>query len=178
MKPAKVKQEANSGLAQAIISQHHKLAVIRYAETCSAVSVTELAQQLGLGQDEKAAQFISALVQERLLKAEIDAPTGDKPAVVRFIQENGTLDVLAEERLRIELLAQAARIKVLDSHVAEAIHRLALTKEYAEHVRKVRTAKQEQKDTGTDDTGDVMDISAIAPMELGSDDESEMIDVQ
>ena len=173
-----MKQEANSGLAQAIISQHHKLAVIRYAETCSAVSITELARQLGLGQDDKAAQFISSLVQEELLKAEIEAPIGDKPAVVRFIQENETLDVLAEERLRIELLAQAAKIKVLDSHVAEANHRLALTKEYAEHVRKVRVAKQEQKDAGTDDTGEVMDISAIAPMELGSDDESEMIDVQ
>jgi len=80
LKSAKVKQEANSGLAQAIISQHHKLAVIRYAETCSAVSITELARQLGLGQDDKAAQFISSLVQEELLKAEIEAPIGDKPA--------------------------------------------------------------------------------------------------
>lgn len=171
-------QEGNYGLAQAVDAHHHKLAIIRYADSCSAVSITVLAAYLGLGQDEKATHFINSMVQEGLLKAEIEAPIGNQPSIVRFIQENGALDVLAEEQLRVELLAQAARIKVLDSHVAEADHRLALTKEYAEHVRKVRAAKQEQKETGVDDTGDVMDISAIAPMDLGSDDESEMIDVQ
>jgi COP9 signalosome complex subunit 3 len=177
MNSAKVTQEANAGLAQAVIAHHHKLAIIRFANTCSAVSIRELATKSGLGQDDKAAQFINSMVQDGLFKAEIDAPVGDKPSVVRFIQSNGTLDVAEEKQLKVELLAQAARIKVLDSHVAEADHRLALTKEYAEHVRKVRAAKQEQKDAGVDDSGDVMDISAIAPMELGSEDESEMIDV-
>ena len=178
MNSVDVMQEANYGLAQAIIVHHHKLVIIRFADTCSAVSITELARQAGLGQDDQATRFISSLVQEGLLKAEIEGPIGDKPAVVRFIQDNGTLDVAAEDRLSFDLLSQASRIKVLDSHVAEADHRLALTKEYAEHVRKVRAAKQEQKENGVDDGGDVMDISAIAPMELGSEDESEMIDVQ
>jgi len=171
-------QEANFGLAQAVVEHHHKLLIIRFADTCSAVSITELARQAGLGQDDQAVRFITSLVQEGLLKAEIEGPMGDKPAVVRFVQDNGTLDVAAEERLRFELLSQASKIKVLNSHVAEADHRLALTKEYAEHVRKVRAAKQEQKEVGVDDGGDVMDISAIAPIDLDSEDESEMIDVQ
>jgi COP9 signalosome complex subunit 3 len=132
---------------------------------------TKLASELNQSVAE-AEQYISDLVAEGLLPAEIEAPSGDKPSIVRFTQPTSSLDVASEVLLREQLESQAKRIQALDIYVDEADHRLAVSKEYAEYVRHARKTKATRAENG----GSMQDVDDFAghPM-LPLDEEEDMV---
>lgn len=141
----------------------------------SAMPVSKIAQDLGGMTDNEAERYLSTLINEGFLRAEIEAPTAGRSSVVRFLHdaEQG-MDVVSEAKLHTRLLSQANRIRTLDKHVAEADYRLAVTKEYAEYERKARKAKQEQKEAG--EAGEGNDDSPLPPGAGSDDEESMMVD--
>jgi COP9 signalosome complex subunit 3 len=145
---------------------------LRYADIYTTLPTTKLAADFGYTVPETE-KYISDLIAERFLPAEIEAPTGDKSSIVRFTQPTSSLDVASEERLRDQLLSQSRRIQALDVYVAEADHRLAVTKEYADHVRRARKEKADREQHGQgENKQDVTDLMGVAHP---SDEEEGMI---
>jgi len=131
---------------------------------------------------QKAQDYVVKLINEGLLHAQIEPTVGQSQVVVRFLQDNGSLDVAEETQLALRLREASSRIEALERDVAVADHRLQVTKEYAEDERRRRKAKQEQKEAEQKEAEgaegqNAMDTSGPAPPNVHFDEEGEM-DIQ
>jgi COP9 signalosome complex subunit 3 len=107
------------------------------ANVYSAISLSEMAPWLNMN-PAQAEDYLRNLLADELLNASIEG--GDVPSenkVLRFYYDPTTGPLAKSEKQRYaELVSQANRITMLTEQVRAADHRLNLTKEYLDHIRK------------------------------------------
>lgn len=113
-------------------------------KTYAVVPLAKVAEWLGEPMDQTEA-YLHSLVAARYLNATIEREsdsTVEKPPVLRFFADLSAGPLAKSERQQYEdLMSRTDRTRLLTEQVRAAEHRLALTREYAEDLRKKLVSK-------------------------------------
>ncbi|KAK4539549.1 hypothetical protein LTR36_010826 [Oleoguttula mirabilis] len=144
-----------------------KYRVIDLQKTFAALPVSRVASHMGFTAD-ATLHMVTDMIRYGALNASITPGSTSGEAVLRFHSTDvGPSSTVAQEG---ELAAQTKRIEDLVTFVRDADRRLQLTKEYVEHLKRVK-----RQGTGPDgDLADQMDLTWDAPVP-GQDDGDEDI---
>lgn len=140
-------QDANTGLVLQLLDASRKYSVLRLERTFAALSIPEVIHSASLG--DKTAEETEALVASLIASGELkgsllQSNDPSKPTILRFA--TSASDSTSETQIREDLAAQKQRLTKLLDHIQTSDHKLELSREYIEnlrrdHKRKVAAAK-------------------------------------
>ena len=118
--------------------------MIDLQKTYAAVHIDRVAVHLSLS-PQTTLQLLTTMIQDNHLSAKIEdrsasgTTNGDASLVLRFTSNSATVQVSNNgATLDTAIEAQVEKIQALSAFVKEADRRLAITKEYADYVRRVK----------------------------------------
>lgn len=132
-----------------------------------------MAELLGEGYEQTEA-YLNSLIRDGYLNATVEHLSDpSEPTVLRFHSDLTTGPLAKSEKDQYEeLLAQTRRTNELAEYVKAADHRLSVTKEYVEHLKKKQRAKENKE------SSDLQETMQVDSWGVGEQDEDMMADLQ
>lgn len=129
--------------------------VVKLSQTFSSIPVSNIANNVGATPDE-IAQYLDTLIKDGFLNARLEHSDKANAGVVLRFYLDPTEGPLAksEKQQQQALFEQTLRTNILAEQVKDADYRLTLTKEYAEHLKRInkrQASAGEAMDTAWDD---------------------------
>lgn len=149
-------QDGNLGLVQVFVDYHIITYVRSLANVYSAIPLSEVAPWIGMETAQTEA-YLRTIIEGGLMNASIEGAGNENEAattkVLRFYFDPTTGPLAKSEKERYaELIVQTQRTALLTEQVRAADHRLHLTKEYLDHVKK-KAARGKQTGPGGEESG-------------------------
>ncbi|EXJ88878.1 hypothetical protein A1O3_01942 [Capronia epimyces CBS 606.96] len=137
--------ECNYGLIVEVFQAFRKFSVLRLGSTFVALSVAEVAKRTSPEPTnlDETRSYLQNLIASGEIKAEISDPDGNKDQILRF--HPGLASSKSEMEVEANLAAQTRQLQSLLGHVQDAEHRMEVTKEYIEYLKKLKKVKDEEK---------------------------------
>ncbi|KAK8178686.1 hypothetical protein BC567DRAFT_263320 [Phyllosticta citribraziliensis] len=164
-------EDGNTGLLRELQAHQSKVFVKNLQKTYAAAPLATVASWINKT-PEAVEQYLQALIDEGFLNAAIEQPSASAAKILRFHDADhcNVPAARAEEQQLAELMTQAKKTQELAEHIKAATHRLTVTREHVEHVKR-RNKNKEGADPGLG--GDTMDVS----WEAHDEDEDMMADL-
>ncbi|ETI24994.1 hypothetical protein G647_04364 [Cladophialophora carrionii CBS 160.54] len=134
----------NYGLMVEVYQAFRKFAVLKLGRTFAALSIAEVARRTSpdasnLGETKA---YLGALIASGALNAVItDGSNGGQ--TLRFL--SSSTSAKSEAQVESALVAQAQDLQTLLQHVQDTEHRLEVSREYVDYLRKLKKLKEEDK---------------------------------
>ena len=97
------------------------------------------------------ATYIASLIANGDLDADLTIPSDGDPSslpILRFLPPKSSLK--SEAQVQHELAVYTAELKIILKHIQDNDHRLELTKEYIEMLKKLKKQKEQSKSGGAE----------------------------
>ena len=140
-------EDDNYGLMVEVYQSFRKFAVSSLGKTFVALPIAEVARRTSLdGQNlAETTAYLQGLIASGALNAVItDGVNGGR--TLRFL--SSLKSASSEVQVESALATQTQELQVLLKHVQDTEHRLEVTKEYVDYLKKLRKLKDEDKKTG------------------------------
>ncbi|KAK8242526.1 hypothetical protein IWZ00DRAFT_379587 [Phyllosticta capitalensis] len=150
-------EDANTGLVRELQAHQSKVFVKNLQKTYAAAPLSNVATWINKS-PEAVEQYLQALIDEGFLNAAIEQPSPDAAKILRF---HGTDHcnmpaTRAEEQQLAALTVQVKKTQELADHLKAATHRLTMSREHVEYMKK-RAKNKENSDPSLG--GETMDTS-------------------
>jgi COP9 signalosome complex subunit 3 len=139
-----LQEDGNYGLMVEVFQAIRKYAVVKLGKTYSALSVTEVAKRVYTDSDDlsETTAYLQSLIQSGSLNATITLGTSNNPTL-RFLPT--TSSAQSESAIELALSTRTQELQSLLSHIQDTEHRLEISKEYVDFLKKLKKAKEEEK---------------------------------
>ncbi|KAJ9603660.1 hypothetical protein H2200_011846 [Cladophialophora chaetospira] len=139
-------EDGNYGLMVEVYQAFRKFAVLKLGRTFAALSVAEVARRSSPDpsnlDDTKA--YLGALITSGALNAVI-TDGSDGGQTLRF--SSSSASAKSESQIESALATRTQELQVLLKHVQDTEHRLEVTKEYVDYLKKLKKMKEDEKKT-------------------------------
>jgi COP9 signalosome complex subunit 3 len=142
----------NYGLMVEVYQAFRKFAVLKLGRTFIALSIAEVARRTSpdASNVNETKAYLGALISSGALNAVItDGSNGDQ--ALRFLPSSTSAK--SETAVESALAAQTQDLQVLLRHVQDTEHRLEVSREYIDYLRKLKKVKDEEKKNGRTGAG-------------------------
>ncbi len=146
-------QDLNAGLVLLLTDAFRKFAVVRLGRTFTALSIAEVAKRTSLIPSDlnETATYIASLIANGDLDADLTIPSGGDPSslpILRFLPTKSSLK--SEAQVQQELAVHTAELKLILKHIQDNDHRLEITKEYIEMLKKLKKQREQSRSSGAE----------------------------
>jgi len=145
--------EGNYGLVVEVFQAFRKFSVCRLGKTFAALSVVEIARRTSPEPSdvEETKAYLEGLMASGELKAVItDSAGGDGP-VLRFLPASASSR--SETAVETAFASRTLELRTLLHHVRDTEHRMEISREYVDYLKKLKKARDDEKKSGGTDAG-------------------------
>lgn len=141
-------EEGNYGLMVEVFDAFRKFSVLRLGRTFAALPITEVARitSPGSASVDETGSYLESLIANGDIKATISDPDDNGDQILRF--HPAATSAKSEAEVERDLAAQTQELQSLLSHIHDTEHRMEVSREYIEYLKKLKKAKDEEKKNG------------------------------
>lgn len=141
-------EDQNYGLMVEVYEAFRKFSVLRLGKTFAALSVAEIAKRTSPDPTNlnETQVYLEGLIANGALNAVIAQANGSQGQILRFLPTSASLK--SEAQVKVALASQTRELEDLLRHVQDSEHRIELSREYIDWLKKLKKMKDEEKKTG------------------------------
>ncbi|EXJ94748.1 hypothetical protein A1O1_03145 [Capronia coronata CBS 617.96] len=138
-------EEGNYGLMVEVFEAFRKFSVLRLGRTYDALPISEVARRTSpdASNVDETRVYLETLIAGGDVKAAISDADGTKDQILRFQPAATTFK--PETEYERHLAVQTRELKSLLGHIQDTEHRMEVSKEYIDYLKKLKKAKDEEK---------------------------------
>jgi COP9 signalosome complex subunit 3 len=135
--------DATLGLIQDVYQAHRRYNVLHLGKTFAAIPVSQVISMLGTDQDGETPvqEYLQNLIASGGLSATLTPTSDGSDQILRFLPE--TVSKKSEVQMEQELNNRAIQLEGLLKRIGEVEHRMHLTKEYVDNLKKLKKTRDE-----------------------------------
>ena len=159
-------EDVNMGLVMQLVDAHRKFAVLRLANTFAAIPISEVARRTSPNPDNvpETKSYLTSLIESGEISAQISN------SVLRFLPSKSSLK--SESAKKAQLASATIELQTLLKHVSDNDHKLEVSKEYIEMLKRMKKAQEASSKNGTADAS-----GGNVPNSFNDYDEDMMADI-
>lgn len=131
------------GLIQEMYQAHRKYSVLHLGKTFAAIPVSQVVAMLAADQSGTPVPiYLQNLIANGEIRATLTPSPDGSDQILRFLPE--TVSKKSETQIELDLNSRAEQLRTLLSHISELEHRMHISKEYVEHLKKLKKNRDDE----------------------------------
>lgn len=140
-------EDNNMGLVFEVVQAHRKYSVLKMAKLFTSIPVSQLEAYLPADENDMPLQaYLQNLISSGDLRATMTSSPDGADQVLRFLPEGSSSR--SEAEIEQHLSNRSQQLQALIKHVGEAEHRLEISKEYVDMLKKLKKNRDDDNNKG------------------------------